>query len=161
MADYGILKGKRILVVDDEPEILEIVREQLVDCDVTTARDYESAKEFILKNTFDLVLLDIMGVNGFALLTLAKERKMPAAMLTGHAMTAESVNKSIKLGAVSFLPKEELANIEEHTAEILAGLEERKGHWSKLFERLGPFFKERFGPDWENLEKPRDPPYVY
>jgi DNA-binding NtrC family response regulator len=102
-----------------------------------------------------------MGVNGFALLEECQKRKMPAAMLTAHAVDVESINRSLRLGAVSFLPKEELARLPELVAEILEDLGKGQTHWPRLFERLGPFFKERLGITWEDLEKPPNPPYSY
>jgi DNA-binding NtrC family response regulator len=161
MPDLHILKGKEFLAVDDEPDVLDVITELFPDSHVTTAIDYESARQLLLTGKFDLVILDIMGVNGFALLELCKERELPAAMLTAHSITVESVNRSLKLGAVSFLPKDELAGLPELVAEILEGLAEGKSHWEKLFQRLGPFFKERIGLTWEELEKPKQPPYMY
>ncbi len=161
MPNLEILKGKRILVVDDELDVLETVREQLTDCDVTTARTFQDAVQLIHSQTFDLVILDIMGVDGFTLLEECRKEKLHAAMLTAHAITTESINKSLKLGAVSFLPKEELARLPELVAEILSELAEGKAHWKKLFVRLGPFFKERLGLTWDDLEKPPSPPYSY
>jgi DNA-binding response OmpR family regulator len=157
MGDFEILKGKRILAVDDEPDVLEVVQEQLFDSEVVKATDFESAKKFIETENFDLVILDIMGVNGFQLLELCKDRGLSAAMLTARATDIPSINRSLKLGAVSFLPKEELDSLRELTAEILEGLEEGKSHWAKLFARLGPLFKEKFGIVWEDLEKPTKP----
>ncbi|HMK35580.1 MAG TPA: response regulator [Desulfomonilaceae bacterium] len=161
MPDLQIIKGKRILAVDDEPDVLEVIQEQLVDCEVFTARNYEAARELILERVYDLIILDIMGVNGFALLELSKTRRIPAAMLTAHALTVENVNRALKLGAVSFLPKDELARLPELIAEILNDISEGKSHWEKLFERLGPFFEERLGLVWEDLERPQLPPYRY
>lgn len=161
MVDLDILKGKRILAVDDEPDILDTIKEALAECDVTVANDFDAAKDIVHAKSFDLVILDIMGVNGFALLEECQERKIPAAMLTAHAVNVESLNKSLRLGAVSFLPKEELARLPELVAEILEGLLKGQSHWRRLFERLGPFFKERLGIAWEDLEKPPYPPYSY
>lgn len=161
MANYPILNGKRILAVDDEPDILEIVREELGDAEVETADNYDTALEMIRNNTYDLVILDIMGVNGFALLEACRKRRLPAAMLTAHAVNVESLNLAVKLGAVSFLPKEELYRLPELVAEILEGLAEGRSHWGKLFERLGPFFKEKIGVVWEDIEKPPYPPTFY
>jgi hypothetical protein len=59
------------------------------------------------------------------------------------------------------LPKEELANLRELVSEILEGLEQGKGHWEKLFQRLGPLFKEKFGIIWDDLDKPPYPPFYY
>jgi len=157
MGDSEVLKGKRILAVDDEPDILEIVQEQLFDSEVVTATTFESASKLINSENFDLVILDIMGVNGFDLLERCSTRGLSAAMLTARATDIRSLNRSLQLGAVSFLPKEELGSLRELTAEILEGLEQGQSHWLKLFKRLGPLFKERFGIVWEDLEKPVKP----
>ncbi len=161
MVTSDILVGKRILAVDDEPEILEVIGESLEQCDLVTAASFEEAEKEIANSEFDLVILDIMGVRGFDLLKKCAERNMPAAMLTAHAIDVESLNKSLRLGAVSFLPKDELVRLSELVTEILEGLEAGKSHWSKLFERLGPFFKDRLGVVWEDLEKPPYPKHFY
>lgn len=161
MRNSDLLKGKKILAVDDEPDILDAIREQLEECEVTTAKDYDEAGHLISERSFDLVVLDIMGVRGFDLLEQCRGRQLPAAMLTAHSISAESVNKAMQLGAVSFLPKDELANIREHIADILEGLSQGRSHWRRLFDRLGPFFRDRLGLTWENIEKPGNPPYMY
>jgi DNA-binding response OmpR family regulator len=161
MADLGILNGKHILAVDDEPEILEVIRESLDQCAVVTAGSFEEADKEIAGSEFDLAILDIMGVRGFDLLQKCRERNMPAAMLTAHAIDVDSLNKSLRLGAVSFLPKEELVRLPELVAEIFESVEAGRSHWPQLFKRLGPFFKERLGVVWEDLEKPPYPDHFY
>jgi DNA-binding NtrC family response regulator len=147
-----ILKGKKILVVDDEVDVLDIVEETLASVDVVAAGSFEEATAFISAESFDLVILDIMGVNGFALLEACRAKKLPAAMFTAHAMNVESINLAVKLGAVSFLPKEELSRLPELVTEILEDLEQGQTHWAKLFKRLGPFFKQKLGILWEEQE---------
>jgi len=161
MAMTDILKDKKILAVDDELDVLEMVQEQLEVCAVATASSYEQAKELLSKDSFDLVLLDIMGVDGFALLEICREKGLPAVMLTAHALNVDSVNKAVRLGAVSFLPKQELAHLDTHLVEIFEGLAEGRSHWKKLFDRLGSFFKERLGITWEEIEKTPNPPWMY
>lgn len=161
MINYDVLRGKKILAVDDEPDILDTIKEQFEPHEIVIAQSYEEAEKLILRERFDLVLLDIMGVHGFQLLKKCREREIPAAMLTAHCINVESVNEALELGAVSFLPKNELANIQEHVSEILEGLAEGKSHWKRLFDRLGPFFSERLGLTWEKIGKPRNPPYMY
>ncbi len=155
-----ILEGKRILVVDDEPDVCEVVKEALASSQVVTAGSFDEALPRITSESFDLVILDIMGVNGFALLEACRANKLPAAMLTAHAVNVESLNLAVKLGAVSFLPKEELQRLPELIAEILEGLEQGQTHWAKLFKRLGPFFKEKLGILWED-EKSKFPKTYY
>jgi len=161
MAALDILSGKRILAVDDEPDVLDIVSEELEACQVVAASDYETARRLIATERFDLIILDIMGVDGFTLLQESVTHKQPAAMLTAHAISIDNINKAIRLGAVSFLPKEELTRLPELIAEILQCVQEGKSHWQRLFARLGPFFKERLGLAWDELEQPRQPPYSY
>jgi len=156
-----ILKGKRILAVDDEPDVLDIIKEQLEACAVMTASKYEEAEELLLRHSFDLVLLDIMGVNGFVLLEICGERRSPAAMLTAHSINIDSINKAVLLGAVSFLPKDQLANLEVHVAEIFESLAEGRSHWRKLFDRMGDFFEERLGITWEEIQRTPNSPWMY
>jgi DNA-binding NtrC family response regulator len=155
------LKGKHILVVDDEPDILEIVAENLEPAEVETSSNYEDARKKIESNSYDLVILDIMGVNGFGLLEACQAKKQPAAMLTAHAVNVESLNQSVKLGAVSFLPKEELQRLPEIVPEILEDLAKGQTHWVRLFKRLGPFFKENLGVLWEDEETNKKFPRGY
>ena len=155
-----ILEEKRILVVDDEPDVLETVTDLLESSQVVTAGSFEDARKKIAEESFDLVLLDIMGVNGFALLEACRAAKLPAAMLTAHALNIESLNLAVRLGALSFLPKEELHRLPELVAEIFDGLEQGKTHWKKLFQRLGHIFKERLGILWED-ESSKFPPNYY
>lgn len=144
------LKDKVILVVDDEPDVLETVKEDLEMCVIDEASDYDTASQYIRMYAYDIVILDIMGVNGFDLLKKAVSRGFPAVMLTAHALSAESLKKSIKLGAVSFLPKEKLPDLREFLEDVVIG--EGKPVWKKLFDKLGNHFNKRFGPDWKEKD---------
>ncbi|MBM4326603.1 MAG: response regulator [Deltaproteobacteria bacterium] len=161
MTDPQILKGKRILVVDDEADVIEVARDQLEGAEVVGAETFGQGKKLIEEDRFDLAILDIMGVNGFELLKICSERQQPAAMLTARSINVESVNQALKHGAVSFLPKDELASLSAMVPEILEGLEQGKSHWGRLFQRLGPLFKEKWGIVWEELDKPDRPKIPY
>jgi CheY-like chemotaxis protein len=150
MNSEELLKGKAILVVDDEQDILDTVVEVLDMCTVHKAQDYETAIQYLLSYTFDIVILDIMGVNGFELLKTSVERGFPTVMLTAHDLTPEALKKSIKLGAVSFLPKEKMPELEEFLADVVLG--GGKPVWKKLFDRLGASFNRIFGPDWKQKD---------
>ena len=56
------LKDKVILVVDDEPDVLEMVAEELDVALVHKAGDYETALQYLLSYTYDVVILDEIGV---------------------------------------------------------------------------------------------------
>jgi DNA-binding NtrC family response regulator len=154
-----LLHGKKLLAVDDEADVLEIIKEEFPGSIVITAQEFAGALKLINEDVFDLVILDIMGVNGFELLKACRARHLPAAMLTARAINVESINTAIREGAVSFLPKEELNRLPELVAEILGELEHGRTHWAKLFERFGSYFKDKLGISWEDLEKPQYPGY--
>ena len=151
MTSESLLKDKVILVVDDEQDVLDTVEEVLDMCLVTKAKDYETARQYLIGYTYDIVILDIMGVNGFDLLKTSVKRGFPTVMLTAYALTPESLEKSIKLGAVSFLPKEKMAELEEFLSDVV--LKEGQPVWERLFDKLGSFFNKRFGPDWKQRNK--------
>ena len=145
------LKDKVILVVDDEPDVLETVGEELDMALIHKAGDYDTALQYLLSYTYDVVILDIMGVNGFELLKNAVSRGFPAVMLTAHAVTTDALKKSIKLGAISFLPKEKMSELKEFLEDVV--LNGGKSIWIKLFDRFGAYFNKRFGPDWKEKDK--------
>ena len=146
MSSDSPLKGKTILVVDDEPDVLETVEEELDMCILDKAQDFETALQYLSSYTYDIVILDIMGVNGFELLQNAVDRGFPTVMLTAHALTPEALKKSIKLGAVTFLPKDKMSDLRSFLEDVVLG--EGKPVWQKFFEKLGAYFNKHFGPDW-------------
>ena len=151
MSSDSALKNKVILVVDDEPDVLETVEEELDMCLIHKAGDYDTALQHILSYTYDIVILDIMGVNGFELLKTAVSRGFPTVMLTAHAITPEALKKSIKLGALSFLPKEKIPELQAFLEDVVLG--GGKPVWQKLFDKLGNYFDKRFGPDWKEKDR--------
>ena len=153
MASDDILKGKKILAVDDEPDILDTLEETLDQCDVETATSYESAKELLETKDYDAAVLDIMGVRGFDLLEIVLQKKIPAIMLTAHGLNPDNLVGSIKLGAKSYIPKDKMYEIGDYLVEIFQAKEkgiEKSGNW---FARLSSFFDERFGHGWKNKDK--------
>jgi DNA-binding NtrC family response regulator len=151
MTSVSPLKDKVVLVVDDEPDVLETVEEELDMCLIHKVADYDTALQYLLSYTYDIVILDIMGVNGFELLKNAVSRGFPTVMLTAHALSPESLKKSIKLGAISFLPKEKISELTSFLEDVIT--DGGKPVWQKLFDRLGGYFNKRFGPDWKEKDK--------
>ena len=147
------LKRKYILAVDDEADILETIEDILDEARIDSARDYESASQKIKKNRYDLAILDIMGVNGLQLLEEATERNIPAVMLTAHAISPETLMESVRKGAISYLPKEKLADLDEFLGEIFRAYEQGDPPWKLLFDKMGDYFDERFGPDWKEKDR--------
>ena len=148
-----LLEGKRILIVDDEPDVFETLKELLPMCNLAEASSFEEAKSFLEKESLDMAVLDIMGVDGYKLLEIANEKKVPAVMLTAHALSVEDTVRSFKGGAASYVPKEEMVHIAAFLEDILVARKSGKNLLSRWFERLGSFYDKKFGPDWQKNDK--------
>ena len=153
MAKRKRLEGKRILIVDDEPDVLETLEELLTMCRVTTAASFAEAKEQLETQYFDMAVLDIMGVDGYELLKIANERKVTAVMLTAHALSPDNIKKSYKEGAAYYVPKDEIPDITEHLEDVLEAIEEGKSTWWRWYDKLAGFCEHKFGPDWQKEDQ--------
>ena len=154
MTDVSLLKGKKILVVDDEPDILAVLEELLDMCEIVTAATFEEAKTLLESQKFDVAVLDIMGVDGYGLLEIARQKKIPALMLTAHAFTPENLVKSIKEGAASYIPKEEITEIAAYLIDVLKAEKEGKNPWESWQEKLpSSYFEKRWGAAWKDTDK--------
>ena len=100
----------KILVVDDEPDLLEQLRETLTNqrYDVDTADDGESALDKLFDNPYDLIILDIMlpVVDGLAILREIRKANIdtPVLMLTAKGDVEDKI-KGLDYGADDYLAK--------------------------------------------------------
>jgi DNA-binding NtrC family response regulator len=149
-----IILGKRVLIVDDEKDILDLLTELLGICKIDAANSFEEAKNFLERYEYDIAVLDIMGVKGFELLQMANARDIPALMLTAHALNEETLTKSIKEGAAYYVPKDKMDQIATYVADVLEAREKKKSSWVRWLKRLGGSFDVIFtGPHWREREK--------
>jgi DNA-binding NtrC family response regulator len=153
MKEKDLLVNRRVLIADDEPDVLDTLEELLPSCDITRAADFEEARSCLESKPFDLAILDIMGINGYELLEIAKKKKVMAVMLTAHALSVEDTLKSYKQGAAFFIPKDEITNIATFLNDVLEAREKGKHPWWRWKERLGAYYDRRFGPDWRNKDR--------
>jgi len=152
--EASVLSGKKILAVDDEPDVLTVLEEEIKDaaptCQFDKATTYEEAVEKMVSWTYDVVILDIMGVRGFDLLELAVNRNFPVAMLTAHALSPEALKQSIEMKARAYLPKEKLGEIVPFLEDLLKY--EYLPGWKRTLKRLEGFFNARWGDYWQKSE---------
>jgi CheY-like chemotaxis protein len=138
-------KRARLLVVDDEPDVVEQIQELLQDkYQVETATNFEEARAAYLRQPADLAILDIMGVNGSELLRLF-HRTTPCMMLTAHALTPQHLKSTAAGGARLYLPKDELVRLPEYVEKLLS-TPPRVSLWGWLLERVS--FSRWFGAAW-------------
>ena len=149
MDRQDLLEGKRILIVDDEPDVLDTLEDLLTMCRLTKATTFEQAKELLEDQYFDMAILDIMGVHGYELLDICNDKRVVGVMLTAYAMTPEDIKKSYEGGAASFVPKEKMAEIATFLVDIYEAREKGKSLWWRWYDRLANYFEKKFGPDWQ------------
>ena len=98
----------RILAVDDEKPIAELLRISLTRAgyQCTCAYDGVSAANLIEKESFDLILLDIMlpGIDGFELMEYIRSTDTPVIFLTAKNAVADRV-KGLRMGAEDYIVK--------------------------------------------------------
>ncbi len=148
------IQGKKILIVDDEQDVLDMLTELLDMCKIDTALSFDEGKRLLEERSYDVAVLDIMGVQGFDLLAVANKQKTPALMLTAHALTEDNLKKSAEEGASYYAPKDKITDVGLYVVDIIEAVEKNKNVWAKWFERLGAFYDNRFtGPNWREKEK--------
>lgn len=147
-----ILVNKTILIVDDEPDVLTLVEEEICEayptCRLDKATDYETAANLLNTREYDVVILDIMGVRGFDLLEIAVQRKFCVAMLTAHALSTETLVKAHRLGARTYLPKSRLGQLVPFLEDLF--VYDHKAGWKRLLDKLGDLFDKQFESGWRS-----------
>lgn len=153
MAAKDRLDGKRVLIVDDEPDVLETLEGLLPMCHVSKASRFADAKHLLESEHFDIAILDIMGVDGYKLLEIARHKKVISVMLTAHALSVENTIKSYEEGAASYIPKDEMPRIATFLNDILEAKEKGKSSWWRWIDRLGSYYERKFGSEWQDKNK--------
>lgn len=147
----SMLDHKKLLIVDDEPDVLRVIEEEILqscpDAKIDKASDYGKASELLKSKIYDLVILDIMGVRGFDLLEIAVRRTFRVAMLTAHALSPEALKKAHDMGAMAYLPKDKLGELLPFLENVLK--DDYKTGWKHLLDKLeNDFDRTFFEDDW-------------
>jgi two-component system, OmpR family, alkaline phosphatase synthesis response regulator PhoP len=100
----------RVLIVDDEPDILLMLRVNLEADGYATAlaADGESALQRIGEEAFDLVLLDVMMpvMDGWGVLDrLATEVAAPLVIVVSAKSSRRDMARALEMGAVAYVTK--------------------------------------------------------
>ena len=154
MGNESVLDGKRLLIVDDEPDVLETLTDILDMCRIDTAATFELAEKYLSRKSYDAAVFDIMGVDGYKLLEIANQKNIPAVMLTAHALSPENLIVSINKGARAYLPKDRMIDIESFRMELMDAPVIEKKKKSNWFSRLKPDFDHAFGKGWREKDRP-------
>jgi two-component system, NtrC family, response regulator PilR len=106
----GVVDKPTVLIVDDEPDLLELVSLTLsrMNLQARTAADVNSARRLLKAEKFDLCLTDMRLPDGDGLDRVAwiqqNRADLPVAVITAHG-NVESAVRALKLGAFDFVSK--------------------------------------------------------
>ena len=139
-------QGKKILVVDDEPGLVEIVRVNLEweGYEICEAFDGQEGWDKVQSEKPDLVILDVMmpKMSGLALLERIKAAPhicaVPVIMLTVRARDVDII-KALEKGAVDYLTKPFVpTDLLRVVKRILEELDQqgREAHRQRLLEQM-------------------------
>jgi two-component system response regulator GlrR len=141
------MSGERILVVDDDANILEVIQMRLKawGYDVTIAKDGFEAKSALSDNSFNLAIIDLRlsEEDGVELMEeiIRSYPNLPVIILTAHG-SIESAVEAMRKGAYSYITKP--FHNEDLSLHIRNALEKQYLR-SKLDERNG--FRQIIGKD--------------
>ncbi len=153
MSSENRLNDKQVLLVDDEPDVLETLEGLLSMCHVSKASKFAEAEKLLQNQHFDIAILDIMGVDGYKLLELARKKSIIPVMLTAHALSIENTVKSYREGAASYIPKDEMARIATFLNDILEAKEKDQNPWWRWLDRLSDYYERKFGREWKDKDE--------
>jgi CheY-like chemotaxis protein len=122
-----LLKGRRVLVADDENLIRQTVGDVLVPqgCDVDRAADGNEACHMVRENEYDLIISDIRmpGATGYEVFSAAKEANpdVPVILITGFGYDPDhSIVRANQEGLASVIMKPfKVKELLEHCREAL------------------------------------------
>ena len=119
----SILKNKAILAVDDEPDFLTVMEEEILeacpDCKFYKATTFNEAVERIVSSNYDMVILDLLGVQGFRLADLVIKRRLPLTLLAAYPFSPEVLKHSFQIKAQGYFPKDRLGEIVPFLESVL------------------------------------------
>ncbi len=148
-----LMENKKLLIVDDERDVLETLEQLLSMCEVDTATSFEEAKNLLETKYYDMAVLDVMGVDGYKLLDIAISRDVIAVILTAAAFSVKDTIKSYKRGAASYVPKDKMNDIAIYLNDIFEADEKGKPFWWRWLDRFSNYYDEKFGKEWKNEDE--------
>ena len=101
----------KILIVDDEIQVREIIKEYLeaiIECQVFDSGEGQDALDKIKADSFDLIILDLKmpGVSGLDIIKTVRKQKPPPDILVTTAWdSAQVADEVIKEGATDYIVK--------------------------------------------------------
>ncbi|MFB3101182.1 MAG: sigma-54-dependent transcriptional regulator [Gammaproteobacteria bacterium] len=134
------MKKPLALIIDDEPDIRELLEITLIrmDVDCLSAENLQEAYSLLKKNKFNICLTDMRlpDGNGLELVTYiqANTPQLPVAVITAHG-NMESAIQALKSGAFDFLSKP--VDLEILRSLVRAAIKLKKPETELVYELIG------------------------
>ena len=133
----------------DMDDLIEIIEKETDISEIPTSLPMMPVRDVVIFT--DMLLPLFVGMDkSVNAVEEAVAKGIPAVMLTAHAINPDTLMSSIRKGAISYLPKETLADLDELLEELLAAQAAGEPPWKLLFDKLGAYFDKHFGPDWKS-----------
>jgi DNA-binding response OmpR family regulator len=136
------MSGERVLIVDDDPEIRELVARYLKKeaMKISQAENGERALALLQRETFDLVVLDLMmaGLDGFTVLKIIREKNQDLRVMIVSARE-EDYDKVLGFGLGAddyitkpFSPSELVARVKSQMRRMKISRETPSGEFESI-----------------------------
>ncbi|MBI4767075.1 MAG: hypothetical protein HY787_21220 [Deltaproteobacteria bacterium] len=110
-----IVEDKRILIVDENPNILNVLEKETrktgLNYHFDKADTFSRAVDSLFSKRYDLVILDFPGIRGPYLLNLAFLREIPVVLLVSNNLFPLEAHYFQEKGIKGLLPKEKIMEI--------------------------------------------------
>lgn len=109
---------KKILLIDDDRYIFELVSGVLNNFDITYVNSIDKGIDKIDKNDYDLVILDLMlpKKSGFSLLPLLHKNNIPNILFSN--ILSKRISKNVLDMTTAFINKDEIHKLEDITKSM-------------------------------------------
>lgn len=101
--------NKKILLIDDDKDILQLIKDCLENYDVTTAMNGEEALDILEQHNFDLIITDIIMPKEDGIGLILKLKKLgnciPVIVMSGNRLGKKYLDAGLQFGAVKVLEK--------------------------------------------------------
>ena len=148
------LNGKRILWVDDEPEVPKTLEDLRVMCNVKKASSFDQAKEMLETQDFDMAILDTMSGKVYELFELANETNVMAVMLNANGFNDNDTVISYRVGSTGITYEDYGTGMNMDSNTALLDTQKKDRHpWWRWLDWLGNCYEKSIGSDWVSYEE--------
>jgi CheY-like chemotaxis protein len=136
------LIGKRLLLIANDPEVIEAIVYDLADpivgeVPVVDVAEGDRAAELIRPDAFDLVFIDAAYAEGWSQLVRAVATGVPVIVVATAAVLPADLAAARQGGAIAYIPLDREHGIEQIVVEVLTARAAGRDPWALVLSKLG------------------------